>query len=390
MPDSAARDAEREITPTGLGAGGDAVARDADGSIVSVHGGIPGERVRVRVMARRHGVVHARVVEVLDPSPDRVRPPCPEVEHGCGACQWQHIGLDAQRRLKRALVADALGLQDGTASELLRTTVALDATGFRTTIHAAVADGRAGFRRHRSHRVVDVDECLVAHPLVEELVVRGRYGDADEVLLRCGARTGERLAAPMPRAVTMDVPEDVRSDHVHELAGGLRWRVSARSFFQTRPDGVDALTDAVVAAAGEIPTGRALDLYSGVGVFAGALATRGWSVAAVESERSAVEDARHNLRDLDVAVLRADVGAWKPRRSNLVVADPSRAGLERRGVDVVSASRARRVVLISCDAASLGRDATRLRRAGYSLTSATPIDLFPHTFHVEVVSVFDR
>ena len=72
------------------------------------------------------------------------------------------------------------------------------------------------------------------------------------------------------------------------------------------------------------------------------------------------------------------------------MADPSRAGLERRGVDVVSASRARRVVLISCDAASLGRDATRLRRAGYSLTSATPIDLFPHTFHVEVVSVFDR
>ena len=101
MPDPGARDAEREITPTGLGAGGDAVARDADGSIVSVHGGIPGERVRVRVMARRHGVVHARAVEVLDPSPDRVRPPCPEVEHGCGACQWQHIGLDAQRRLKR-------------------------------------------------------------------------------------------------------------------------------------------------------------------------------------------------------------------------------------------------------------------------------------------------
>jgi 23S rRNA (uracil1939-C5)-methyltransferase len=127
-----------------------------------------------------------------------------------------------------------------------------------------------------------------------------------------------------------------------------------------------------------------------VGVFAGVLAARGWSVTAVEHDRSAVADAHTNLRDLDVSSVRADVTTWKPPMSDLVVADPSRAGLGERGVEVVAASRARRVILISCDTTSLGRDAALLRGAGYALAYATPVDLFPHTFHVEVVSVYDR
>ncbi len=217
----------------------------------------------------------------------------------------------------------------------------LPATHFRTTVQAAVANGRAGFRRYRSHRVVAVDGCLVAHPRLEELLVHGEYGDASEVLLRCGARTGERLAMPTPLGTSIAVPADVRFDHVHELAAGREWQISARSFFQTRPDGVDALAAAVARAADEVgPAGRALDLYSGVGVFAGVLAARGWSVTAVESDGSAVQDARTNLADLDVSALRADVTKWKPRVSDLVVADPSRAGLDRHGVNVVVATRA--------------------------------------------------
>ena len=385
------RNAEEELTPTELGARGDGVAHDADGRVVSIPGTIPGERVRVKPLARRRGVVHARVVDILDPSPVRAEPPCPEVGNGCGACQWQHINLDAQQQYKRELVAASLGLIGETALARLRPTVHLPATGFRTTVHAAVHNGRAGFRRYRSHRVVPVDECLVAHPLLVELIVAGDYGDATDVLLRCGARTGERLALPTPIGMKLDVPADVRLDHLHERAAGQEWRISARSFFQTRPDGVDALAAEVAAAADEIePAGTALDLYSGVGVFAGVLAARGWSVTAVESNGSAVDDARANLRTLDVSSVRADVHAWKPPRADLVVADPSRAGLEKRGVYVVAASRAQRVVLISCDAASLGRDAEHLRREGYNLTRATPVDLFPHTFHVEVVSVFDR
>ena len=385
------RGAEVDLTPTEFGLRGDAVARAPDGRVFSIPGAVPGERVRVKALARRRGIVHTRVVEVLEPSPHRVHPPCPEVGNGCGACQWQHIGLEAQQTYKRELIAGALGLSGRPDQERLRPTVALTATGFRTTVDAAVTHGHAGFRRYRSHRVVPVDECLVAHPLLNELMVHGRYGNASEVLLRCGARTGERLARVTPVSTAIDVPADVRFDHVHERAAGHEWRISARSFFQARPDGVDALAAEVTAAATEIePAGRALDLFSGVGVFAGVLAARGWSVTAVENDRSAVDDARTNLRTLDVTSVRADVNRWQPPASDLVVADPSRAGLDQRGVEVVAASRARRVILVSCDATSLGRDAALLRRRGYALTYATPVDLFPHTFHVEVVSVYDR
>lgn len=384
------RDTEVELVPTAFGLRGGAVARDAEGRAFSIPGAVPGERVRVKTMARRRGIVHAQVVEVIEPSPNRVTPPCPEVAHGCGACQWQHIALEAQLEYKRELVAGALGRSGDEDPARLRPTVTLPPVAFRTTVHAAVSNGRAGFRRYRSHRVVPVDACLVAHPRLDELLVHGRYPDASDVLLRCGSRTGERLAMPTPLGSPMQVPADVRFDHVHELAAGLLWQISARSFFQTRPDGVDVLAGAVAAAADELEPGRAIDLYSGVGVFAGALATRGWSVTAVESDRGAVEDARINLRRLDVSALRADVTRWRPRPSDLVVADPSRAGLGKPGVDVVAASRARRLILISCDAESLRRDAALLRRAGYELSYAIPVDLFPHTFHVEVVSVFDR
>jgi tRNA/tmRNA/rRNA uracil-C5-methylase (TrmA/RlmC/RlmD family) len=178
---------------------------------------------------------------------------------------------------------------------------------------------------------------------------------------------------------------------VHELAAGRRWRISADSFFQTRADGVDALAELVSNAALEAgPAGAAIDFYSGVGVFAGVLAGGGWSVTTIEGSRSACGDARVNLADLDVDVVCGDATTWTPPSAELVVADPSRTGLGRRGVAAVVATGARRVILVSCDAASLGRDAGLLREAGYALASVTPVDLFPHTAHVEVVTVYDR
>ena len=116
----------------------------------------------------------------------------------------------------------------------------------------------------------------------------------------------------------------------------------------------------------------------------------GWSVTAVESATSAVKDARRNLRAFDATVVGADVDEWTPVPADLVVADPSRTGLGRSGVAAVDGSRARRLVLVSCDAASLGRDHALLRDAGFTLSALTLVDMFPHTFHVEVVTVYDR
>ncbi|MFM8971275.1 MAG: class I SAM-dependent RNA methyltransferase [Actinomycetota bacterium] len=376
---------EFEITPTRFGRGGDATAR-IPGGRVSIPDALPGEVVRVRALARRKGVLHARVVEVIEASPDRVIPPCAEVGNGCGACQWQHLALDAQRAAKRDRVALALGVD---ATELAAT-VALADTTFRTTLDLGVERGRAGFRRYRSHRTVPIAGCLVAHPLLVDLITEADYGDATEVLLRCGARTGERMAAPLPADAEIRVPEDVARDVVHEEAAGRTWRISADSFAQASPEAMDVLTAHVLAAAAEVPTRQAVDLYCGVGIFAGALADRGWSVAAVEGAPSAAADARHNLDDLDIDVIEGDVTTWAAAPTELVVADPSRAGLGPDGAAVIDATGATRVVLVSCDTYALSRDCAHLRGFGFTLTRATPIDQFPHTPHVEVVSVFDR
>lgn len=380
-----------EVVPTAMVAGGRAMARGPDGRVVFVAGALPGERVRVAIEKEHRGYVDAGLLEVLEPSAHRVAPPCPELARGCGACQWQHIDLDGQREYKLGIVTDALARIGRLPTVPAAPTVELAPWAYRTTIRAGVTNGRAGFRRERSHASVAVEDCLVAHPLLVPLMTEARYPGANEVLLRCGSRTGERLAVPTPKRRGVVVPDDVFTKHIHELAAGRRWRISAGSFFQSRADGVDELARLVGAAADDLgaPT-TAVDLYSGVGVFAGVLAERGWSVTAVESSKHAVDDARRNLGALDATVVGADVTMWTPVPADLAVADPSRNGLERGGVEAVRASGARRLVLVSCDAASLGRDAALLGDAGFTMTALTMVDMFPHTFHVEVVTVFDR
>jgi 23S rRNA (uracil1939-C5)-methyltransferase len=382
------------LQPTAMVAGGDAIARDDDGRVVFVAGALPGEQVEVEVVKRKRDYAKARVLEVVDPSPLRRAVPCPEVARGCGGCQWQHVTLDGQRALKRDIVLDALRRQGRLDTVELATTVALPGEAYRTSIRAAVTDGRAGYRGAGSHDITAVGSCAVAHPLLEDLLVNGRFAGATEVVLRCGSATGERVAVPTPSDVAITVAADVRRDHFHEVVAGRRWRISAPSFFQSRTDGAEALTGLVLAAAAAASGGgaprRAGDLYSGVGLFAGALADRGWSVTAVEGSAASVADARVNLADDACTIVQADVNGWSPIAADVVVADPSRNGLGRDGVATVAGTAAGRVILVSCDAAALGRDARLLIDAGYTLASVTPVDMFPNTFHIEVVSVFDR
>lgn len=384
-------------------AGGDALARDADGRVVFVSGALPGERVRAAIVQSKKDFARAKVVDVLEASVWRVDAPCLHVERGCGGCQWQHIAPEGQRAFKRDVVRDALRrigkVPDDVADRSVGETVTLPATGYRTTSRVVVRAGRAGFRRASSNEIVEVDSCLVAHPLLEELIRDGRFGGASEVELRVGARTGDRLALCDPTAGSVQLPDDVVvvgmddlvrgvEASIEEEVAGRRWRISAASFFQIRPDGAEALVELVNHAAGDAET--VADLYCGVGLFAGALAARG-SVVAVEGDPTAVRDARHNLAELDAEVVEADVHEWQPADSyDLVVADPSRNGLGTRGVATILACEPARVVLLSCDPAALGRDAGLLAAGGFELIGVTPVDLFPHTVHIETVSTFSR
>ena len=402
-----------------VAAGGDTLGRLPDGRVVFCEGGLPGERVRIELVAQRRDYARARVIDVEDAVPERVVPPCPHAREGCGGCQWQHVAVGAQLRHKAEVVADSwrrLARMDPPDGPLPQQ---VDAHGYRTTLRLAVdADGRPAYRRRHTHGTLAPSECLIAHPLLEELITgvrlrpgppgglpaggrgRGRHQEphGPEVGLRVGVAGGERLVVPAGGAVVVEAPVDAlvigaKADgRLHEQAGGRLWQVSARSFFQSGPAAADLLAETVAAAVGPLGPGDTLvDLYAGVGLLGGVAAARtGCRLVAVESAPPAVADAEVNLAPLDARVEGVEVEAWDPQRADVVIADPARAGLGRAGVDAVTATGAGRVVLVSCDPASGARDAALLGDAGFTPTSMAVLDLFPHTFHVEVVTVFAR
>ena len=375
-----------DLVTTGVAVGGAGIARDGDGRVVFVEGALVGERVSVEIVETKKSFRRGRVLDVLEPAPGRVLPSCPEIANGCGGCDLAHASHAAQREMKAAMVADSLR-RLGRLADLpdIDPGPDLATTGFRTTIRAAVVDGRAGLRHRRSHDVVTVASCEVAHPVVEGMLVNGRYGDADEVTIRVGADTGEQ-------AVFVGGSEPDEGTVIHEEIAGRRFRISPRSFFQTRADGAAALVSVVDEAIGPDPTGTLVDLCSGVGLFAATIGDRFDRVVTVESNRSSVADARVNLAHLGdrVAIRSSTFERWTPEPADVVIADPSRAGLGREGVANVAATGAPLMVLISCDAGSLGRDAGLLTAAGYRLDAITLVDLFPNTAHVEVVSTYRR
>jgi 23S rRNA (uracil1939-C5)-methyltransferase len=387
-----------DITSVTVGAAG--VGRLDDGRVVFVSGALPGERVEVEITEQKERFARGVAVGVLEPlAPGRRVEPCPFVADGCGGCDLQHAHEDLQVELKRRIVVESLERLGRCVDPVVEHGPALAPLGYRTHLRVRIADGKPALRARGSHDLVPIDACLTAHPLIDELLAEARFADADEVTLRVGARTGERLALVGPRVGDATFPADVevvgfdqiagaRRSWFHEEVAGERFRISARSFFQTRPDGADVLVAEVDDAIGEV-AGSMVDLYGGVGLFAGTVG-KDRDIILVEQNRSSVADARANLGGSRARIVRARVEDWKPSRAPIVVADPARAGLGKAGVTKVAATEAVRLALVSCDPGSLGRDAGLLAAAGYDLVYSRLVDLFPQTSHIEVVSRFDR
>lgn len=383
-------------------AGGVALGREDDGRVVLVEGALPGERVRVELTRERPTMAHGVAASIEQPAPGRVEPPCPELAAGCGGCDLQHASPALQRELKVQVVQDALSRLARLPDVPVDPGEHLPDADQRTVLRCAVRDGRAGLRRRRSNEVHVLDRCLVAHPLVESVVREGRFPGADEVVVRVGARTGEVMVVVTPTAQGASVPPGVqlvgadeldggRSVWIHEVVARRRFRVSARSFFQARPDGAEALVRAVHRALGGFdPTvDRLGDLYGGVGLFSAALGAR--RVVLVERSPSSVGDARVNLSHLDeLDVHQVALEDWDPTPVDVVVADPPRAGLGRPGAQAVAATGARSVALVSCDPAAMARDVALLGECGYVTEGVELVDLFPHTHHIEAVSRLRR
>ena len=392
-----------------MAAGGDALARAEDGRVMFVEGALPGERVRVTIVEQRRDFLRGRTVEVVDASPDRVVPFCPHVSDGCGGCDWQHVSLSKQAELKRGVVVDSLRrIAKIDAADLVGIASSASDRSYRTTVRTAVVEGRAAYRRRSSHDLIVVGSCAVAHPLIERALVRGRF-PGNDVVIRVEPKSGqlvvivdgdvsEAILASDLDAVVLSVwpgiDESSLGTTLHEI-DGVTLQVSARAFFQTHHAGAEDLVRVVDRAAG---SGAVLvDLYGGVGLFAATVGRRFDRVVSVERNAVSSADAQENLASRSGAsAVTADVDQWRcPSElaaldDVVVVADPARGGLGRAGVDAVKSCDADRVVLVSCDPASLGRDAGLLATAGFCLTRCELVDMFPHTSHVETVSTFGR
>jgi tRNA/tmRNA/rRNA uracil-C5-methylase (TrmA/RlmC/RlmD family) len=417
---------EVEIGP--VAHGGHCVARH-EGRVLFVRHGLPGERAVVEVTdgTATSRFLRADVVEVLDASEDRVTPPCPFAGPGrCGGCDWQHAAPAAQRRLKAAVVAEQLrrlaGLDLDVAVEAVAGPPGLpEGLGWRTRVQFAVdpATGAAGLRKHRSHDVEVVDACAIAAPGVEELGVESRdwtgvatveavaaTGSLDRAVVVTPAATDGRLPiVELERPVSVFRADDRgRTKRVHgraavrEVAAGRTWRVSGAGFWQVHPAAADTLVAAVLDGLEPKPGDLALDLYCGVGLFAGAIADRladGDTVIGVESSREAIEDAKHNLRDVPGArfeVGKVDRVLTRPgflRRADLVVLDPPRAGAGKTVAERIARLTPRRIAYVACDPAALARDLKYFAELGFRTKSVRAFDLFPNTHHVECVAILE-
>jgi tRNA/tmRNA/rRNA uracil-C5-methylase (TrmA/RlmC/RlmD family) len=435
-----------QVTTVDVAHGGWCVARPDDGPVVFVRHALPGETVSVRVTDVTSRLARAEAVEITMPSPDRVEAPCPYARPGgCGGCDWQHATLPAQRSLKATVVRQQLRRLAGLDREVTVEALPGDeepgaGLGWRTRVQFAVRpDGVAGLRAHRSHEVVDIGECLIAHPAITDLgltalrwpttasveaVVATGSGGRAVIITPGGAASGARLTGALRDrrgSAPPGPPDPPGADSVlrrvgHRLtpvrgrtylsqrAAGRDWRVSAGVFWQVHPSAADVLTQAVMAALEPRPGDVALDLYCGAGLFAGALAPAvgpSGTVIGVEADNAAVRDARHNLREWPWArVHKADVAAMLSRggqrgtegralpAARLVVADPPRAGLAGEVVDYLSAAEhgATRFAYVSCDPATLARDIGLLVARGWVLADLRAFDAFPMTHHVECVA----
>jgi tRNA/tmRNA/rRNA uracil-C5-methylase (TrmA/RlmC/RlmD family) len=403
-----------ELEVGAIAGGGGCVAREPEGKVVFVRHSLPGERVRARVTASTSSYLRADAIEILAASPERVDPRCPHAGPGrCGGCDFQHVSMEAQRELKAARVAELLRQIAGLEVEIDVEAVEGGHDGLRWRTRARVAvdrAGHAGFRRHRSHRVEPVDDCPVATAeVVATGVLAAQWPGVAEVEIVTGSAPGDAVVSVVPAGrMTPRLPEvdagvvvrgKVRRDPgaVQMQAGGRTYRVSAGVFWQAHVGAAEALLAAVLDGVGE-GAGRAVaDLYSGAGLFAVALADavgpRG-SVVAVERDRKACADARHNGKgfphlSVDEAAVTPELVARGIGRPSVVVLDPAREGA---GVEVMGALAAlgptlERVVYVSCDAASFARDARVLLEDGWSLPSLRAFDIFPMTEHVELVAL---
>ena len=418
-----------DLTITSLTHAGEGIGRH-EGLAVFVPYALPGETVRAEIIEHKKRFARARLVEVISAAPERRVPRCPHhfqlappegfnadtLATACGGCQLQHLDYAGQLAFKQRTVIEQLTRIGGLAAPAVRPIIpSPNEYYYRNHVQFAPApEGRLGFWSADARRVVAIRECHQIEPPLAELYPHialdtEQAPALERVGLRAGA-AGETLVVLEAREeapeVEMDLAVDAAllrpdgtslavagRDYLLMEVRGRPFRVSAGSFFQVNTAMAERLVDLVLEALALRGGEAVLDLYSGVGLFTAFLAPVAGRVVGVEAFAPAVADAAANLDEFDnVEIYEAPVETVLPGlegRFDAVVLDPPRAGCEPEALEALVQTQAARIVYVSCDPATLARDAKRLAAGGYRLTWAQPLDMFPQTHHVETVAVFE-
>jgi 23S rRNA (uracil1939-C5)-methyltransferase len=385
-----------ELTLTDMGHEGRALGRH-EGRVIFADFAIPGERAVVELYRSRPDYGQGTVVEVLDASPDRVTPPCPYFG-ACGGCQWQHISYERQLELKRHVVKEQLRRIGKLPDQPVQPTVPGEPWGYRNHVRfSANGSGEVGFVRRASRNFLRIEQCLIARPEINDVLakVQDTATGLHQVEVRAGVNTGHVLVEPNLQGLSNVEagPQNKPSRHqrgtYHDTLLGADFQVNMASFFQSNTHQAERLAQMVLDRLALTGSEVVLDAYAGVGTFAALLAPLAAEVVAIEEAPSAIVDAWANTAHLpNVRHIEGKVEDVLPGlvlKPDALLLDPPRQGCHPAAVDAVIAMAPPKLVYVSCDPATLARDLRLLIDGGYELLEVAPIDLFPQTYHTEVV-----
>lgn len=403
-----------EVSISTLTYGGEAMGRLPDGRAVFVPFGLPGERVRVKLTEEKKNFARGEIVEVLDPSPDRIAARCRHFGV-CGGCHYQSLPYEKQLQAKTDILIDQLKRIGKIENPPVGPMVACpNPWNYRNHVQFSLDEaGALGFQAPASNRVVPISECHLPEPILDDLWRQLEFQPETEIE-RVSLRAGKDddlmlvLESDSPDAPELEIEAGISIAHVYEehavvIAGNDHiivpvlerdFKVSAASFFQVNTAMAGKMVEYLLTRLPVSPSSTLLDVYCGVGLFSAFFAPKCKTVIGVESSESSCDDFAVNLDEFANVELyegyAEDVVPHLEAKPDTVLVDPPRAGLDKAVVDGIIKLSPQVIAYVSCDPSTLARDAARLIAGGYQLREVTPFDLFPQTYHIESISIFER
>ena len=385
-----------QVTIEKVAHGGHFIARH-DGAVIFVRHGIPGENCTIQITSTGSSFNRADVVSVQTPSEFRVEAPCSFAHrNGCGGCDFQHISVDHQRKLKSDVITEQFS-----RIAKIDLTVEVEEVGQSThwrtrAIATTDRNGKLGFFKSRSHSIAPVTDCIICVEGMNFAEISNRDLKGDVRVEISSSNTGERSIALAPTRGEEKARLAEGPAVLHENVLGRTLEVSQESFWQSHKKAPEVLTQAVLEFA-KIKIGEhVLDLYGGVGLFSAAILDAvgpTGHVDLIEGSRVATADASRNfVGHANITIATGDVAKLLPRitAADVVVLDPPRDGAGKEAVAHIARLAPRAIVYVACDPAALARDTGYLADNGYSLVKVRAFDLFPMTHHIECVALYAR